>query len=126
MTLFYRKGEYERISRTTISQKTRKYTRYEWEDSRKTRGSIFLSTQSTLLNSPYNTYRKYGLPPGPINNPGADALRAAVNPTPGDWLYFITVAPFDTRFTSDINQFNDWKVEYKKNLRAGKFRSEKK
>ena len=93
---------------------------------KKTRGSIFLSTQSTLLNSPYNTYRKYGLPPGPINNPGADALRAAVNPTPGDWLYFITVAPFDTRYTSDINQFNDWKVEYKKNLRAGKFRSDKK
>lgn len=90
---------------------------------KKTRGSIFLSTQSTLLNSPYNTYRRYGLPPGPINNPGADALRAAVNPTPGDWLYFITVAPFDTRYTSDINQFNDWKVEYKKNLRAGKFRS---
>jgi len=92
---------------------------------KKTRGSIFLSTQSTLLNSPYNTYRKYGLPPGPINNPGSDALRAAVNPTPGDWLYFITVAPFDTRYTSDINQFNDWKVEYKKNLRAGKFRSDK-
>ncbi|CAN2199252.1 COG1559 Aminodeoxychorismate lyase [Candidatus Nanopelagicaceae bacterium] len=92
---------------------------------KKSRGSIFLSTQSTLLNSPYNTYRKYGLPPGPINNPGSDALRAAVNPTPGDWLYFITVAPFDTRYTSDINQFNDWKVEYKKNLRAGKFRSKK-
>ncbi len=92
---------------------------------KKTRGSIFLSTQSTLLNSPYNTYRKYGLPPGPINNPGSDALRAAVNPTPGDWLYFITVAPFDTRYTSDINQFNYWKVEYKKNLRAGKFRSNK-
>ncbi len=90
---------------------------------KKTRGSIFLSTQSTLLNSPYNTYRKYGLPPGPINNPGSDAMRAAVNPTPGDWLYFITVAPFDTRYTSDISQFNDWKVEYKKNLRAGKFRS---
>ena len=90
---------------------------------KKVRGSIFLSTQSTLLNSPYNTYRKYGLPPGPINNPGADALRAAVNPASGDWLYFITVAPFDTRYTSDINQFNDWKIEYKKNLRAGKFRS---
>ena len=90
---------------------------------KRSRGSVFLSTQSTLINSPYNTYRRYGLPPGPINNPGADALRAAVNPTPGDWLYFITVAPFDTRFTSDINQFNAWKIEYKKNLRAGKFRS---
>ena len=90
---------------------------------KKSRGSVFLSTESTLINSPYNTYRRYGLPPGPINNPGADALRAAVNPMPGDWLYFITVAPFDTRFTSDINQFNAWKIEYKKNLRAGKFRS---
>ena len=92
---------------------------------KKTRGSVFLSTQSTLINSPYNTYKRYGLPPGPINNPGAAALTAAVNPMAGDWLYFITVAPFDTRFTSDINQFNKWKIEYKKNLRAGKFRSKK-
>jgi hypothetical protein len=55
----------------------------------------------------------------------AAALTAAVNPLAGDWLYFITVAPFDTRFTSDINQFNNWKIEYKKNLRDGKFRSKK-
>lgn len=88
---------------------------------KKTRGSVFLSTQSTLINSAYNTYKRYGLPPGPINNPGADALRAAVRPEAGDWLYFITVSPFDTRFTSNINQFNNWKVEYKKNLAAGKF-----
>jgi UPF0755 protein len=87
----------------------------------KLRGNIFLSTKSTLLNSPYNTYRKYGLPPGPIGNPGALALNAAVNPEPGDWLYFITVAPNDTRFTSSMDQFLIWKVEYKKNLRAGKF-----
>ena len=89
----------------------------------KRRGNIFLSTKSTLISSPYNTYRKYGLPPGPINNPGLAAMRAAANPTPGDWLYFITVAPFDTRFTSDVKQFNEWKIEYKKNLRAGMFRS---
>ena len=89
----------------------------------KKRGNIFLSTKSTLISSPYNTYRKYGLPPGPINNPGLTAMRAATNPTPGDWLYFITVVPSDTRFTADIKQFNEWKIEYKKNLRAGKFRS---
>lgn len=88
------------------------------------RGNIFLSTKSTMLSSRYNTYRKYGLPPGPINNPGASAMRAAVTPQEGDWLYFITVAPGDTRFTADIEQFSEWKIEYKRNLRAGKFRSE--
>ena len=92
---------------------------------KKSRGTIFLSTQSTLISSPYNTYRRYGLPPGPINNPGQAAMRAAVTPQAGDWLYFITVAPSDTRFTSDVNQFSKWKIEYKKNLRAGKFRSAK-
>lgn len=85
------------------------------------RGSIFLSTQSTLLKSPFNTYRNYGLPPTPINNPGRAAMSAAVNPDSGNWLYFITVAPGDTRFTSDFSEFSDWKVIYKKNLRSGKF-----
>jgi UPF0755 protein len=85
------------------------------------RGSVFLSTQSTLLKSPYNTYRNYGLPPTPINNPGNLAMRAAMNPEAGDWLYFITVAPGDTRFTASFSQFSDWKVLYKKNLRSGKF-----
>ncbi len=89
----------------------------------KLRGNIFLSTKSTLLNSPYNTYRKYGLPPGPIVNPGRQALQAAVNPESGDWIYFITVAPNDTRFTSSFEEFDRWKVEYKKNLRAGLFES---
>ena len=87
------------------------------------RGSVFLSTQSTLLKSPYNSYRNYGLPPGPINNPGAKAMYAAVHPEKGVWLYFITVAPGDTRFTDSLDEFNNWKVLYKKNLRAGKFGS---
>jgi len=92
---------------------------------KKDRGKIFLSTASTLLKSPYNTYRNYGLPPGPIGNPGSQALKAAANPAEGDWIYFITVAPFDTRFTSSNDQFSKWKVEYKKNLRDGLFRSTK-
>jgi UPF0755 protein len=86
-----------------------------------TRGSVFLSTNSTLMKSPYNTYRNYGLPPGPIGNPGESALKAALSPVQGDWLYFITVAPGDTRFTSTLTEFNQWKVLYKSNLRAGKF-----
>ena len=89
---------------------------------KKSRGSVFLSTQSTFVQSPYNTYRKYGLPPGPINNPGGAAMEAAMRPTPGDWLYFITVSPGDTRFTKSFDQFLEWKSLYKRNLRSGKFR----
>ena len=85
------------------------------------RGDIFLSTKSTLVNSPFNTYRRTGLPPAPIGNPGRNAMLAAVSPTPGDWLYFITVAPGDTRFTKSFDEFNSWKLIYKANLRAGKF-----
>ena len=87
-----------------------------------TRGSVFLSTKSTLINSPYNTYRKIGLPPGPIGNPGRLAMKAALNPAPGDWLYFITVKPGDTRFTKSHDEFLIWKNEYQKNLKAGAFK----
>jgi len=87
-----------------------------------TRGSVFLSTKSTLINSPYNTYRKIGLPPGPIGNPGRQAMKAALNPAPGDWLYFITVKPGDTRFTKSHDEFLIWKNEYQKNLKAGAFK----
>ena len=87
----------------------------------KLRGQIFLSSRSTLINSPYNTYKKYGLPPGPICSPGADAITAALEPAAGDWLYFITVAPGDTRFTKSIDEFNSWKAIYVKNRKAGVF-----
>ena len=88
---------------------------------KKIRGEIFLSRNSTLLNSPYNTYQRYGLPPGPIGSPGSAAIAAALNPASGNWLYFITVAPGDTRFTSSIEEFNSWKVLYTKNRKAGAF-----
>jgi UPF0755 protein len=88
---------------------------------KKLRGDIFLSSQSTLINSPYNTYKKYGLPPGPICSPGADAITAALKPAVGDWLYFITVAPGDTRFTKSLDEFNTWKAIYVKNRKAGVF-----
>ena len=87
----------------------------------KLRGVIFLSSRSTLINSPYNTYKKYGLPPGPICSPGAAAMSAALNPADGDWLYFITVAPGDTRFTTSLDEFNTWKALYAKNRKAGVF-----
>ena len=85
------------------------------------RGDIFLSRKSTTLNSPYNTYRKFGLPPGPICSPSSDAIKATLEPIEGDWLYFLTVAPGDTRFTASFDEFSKWKVEYTKNRKAGAF-----
>ncbi len=89
---------------------------------KKVRGQIFLSTNSTLINSAYNTYKHYGLPPSPIGNPGAAALDAALNPATGDWLFFITVAPGDTRFTRSSDEFLTWKALYEKNRKAGAFK----
>jgi UPF0755 protein len=86
-----------------------------------TRGQIFLSNKSTKLKSPYNTYQNYGLPPAPIGNPGLAALKAAIAPAEGDWLFFITVAPGDTRFTKSFSEFNSWKSLYQKNREAGAF-----
>lgn len=65
------------------------------------RSTLNVSVDDTQVDSPYNTYQVYGLPPGPIDNPGQQAIDAALNPSQGDWLYFVTVKPGDTRFTSD-------------------------
>ena len=45
--------------------------------------------KDTKIDNPYNTYVNKGLPPGPINNPGLDALIAAANPLKTDYLYFV-------------------------------------
>lgn len=41
------------------------------------------------INSPYNTYSHSGLPPTPIASPGAEAMQAAVQPSAGNWLYYV-------------------------------------
>lgn len=51
------------------------------------RGTIYLS--DLQRDHPYNTYRRAGLPPGPIANPGAAALRAAVHPAQTKYLFFV-------------------------------------
>ncbi len=86
------------------------------------RGRIALSTAATQINSPYNTYKYVGLPPTPISNPSTDAIQAVLNPAIGNWLYFITVKPGDTRFTNSYSEFSGWEVLYHHNLSAGAFK----
>ncbi|CAM5281875.1 endolytic transglycosylase MltG [Streptomyces californicus] len=56
----------------------------------KKQSNIKIGESEILSNKdPYNTYTQKGLTPGPISNPGADALGAALNPTTEGWLYFV-------------------------------------
>ncbi|MFF1924649.1 endolytic transglycosylase MltG [Streptomyces sp. NPDC058221] len=48
---------------------------------------------------PYNTYYHAGLPPGPISNPGDEALRATLSPTTNGWMFFISLDGKKTEFT---------------------------
>ena len=48
-----------------------------------------VSIKDTEMESPYNTYQHYGLPPGPIANPGMEAIEAVLSPADTDYLYFV-------------------------------------
>ncbi len=70
--------------------------------------------QLQRTKSPYNTYRRTGLPPTPINSPGEAAMAAAVNPADGPWLYYVTVNPDtgETKFTDDYDEFLGFRKEF--------------
>lgn len=81
------------------------------------RGTITTSDKDRNSDSPYNTYKVPGLPPGPINNPGAESIEAAGDPASGDWLYFVTVngdtgeTKFATTFADhqrNVAEFQRW------------------
>jgi UPF0755 protein len=55
------------------------------------RGTVGTSKAARSTNSPYNTYVVTGLPPTPIDSPGADALQAALHPAHVSYRYFVTV-----------------------------------
>ncbi|MFJ8942429.1 endolytic transglycosylase MltG [Streptomyces sp. NPDC102395] len=82
------------------------------------RFTVRTTEKDTRIASPYNSYQRMGLPPTPIDNPGEEAMQAAINPTPGDWLYFVTVKPGDTRFTASYEEHQRNVAEFNRNQSA--------
>jgi UPF0755 protein len=78
----------------------------------------YITTEDEKLNSPYNTYKWAGLPPGPISNPGSTALEAAFHPAHTDFLYFVLRDPAAGRhyFSRDLSEHNQAKYLYLKKL----------
>lgn len=80
-------------------------------------GGIFTSDEQRQNPSRYNTYRYDDLPPGPINSPNIDTLRAALHAARGSWMYF-TLVDLDTGETAfattgeehqaNVNKLRSW------------------
>lgn len=65
-----------------------------------------LSRKHLRIDSPYNTYKKYGLPPTPIALPSAAAIEAALHPAPGNSLYFVATGDGGHVFSSTLKEHN--------------------
>jgi len=80
---------------------------YGLEREQRWRGTLYAS--DLTHNTPYNTYLHAGLPPGPISNPGAHSLRAAMDPANTDFLYFVAAganAQGHSMFESTLDDHN--------------------
>ncbi|MFB9253560.1 endolytic transglycosylase MltG [Sphaerisporangium melleum] len=79
---------------------------------------IMASNAEIKRDTPYNTYMRPGLPPGPISNPGEAALIAALRPAKGDWYWFVTVDPQHriTKFTDKESEFVKYREELHKRV----------
>jgi UPF0755 protein len=82
---------------------------------------IVATANDLKSTSPYNTYKYPGVPPGAISNPGEMALRAALDPAQGSWIYFVTTDPAHhiTKFTASNAEFQRFRQELQRNMRHG-------
>jgi UPF0755 protein len=78
-------------------------------------GTTALTEEQLAEDTPYDTRRRVGLPPTPIEAPGDDAIAAAANPADGPWYYYVTVnlETGETKFYEDYNDFLVGRDEYR-------------
>ncbi len=75
-----------------------------------------LTGEDLTFDSPYNTYEHYGLPPGPIGNPGEISLRAALHPADTNFLYFVANTQGGHFFSSTLAEHNRNVLKYRRLL----------
>lgn len=75
--------------------------------------TVTTTDEQRATDSPYNTYYYAGLPVGPIDSPGGEAIRATLQPADGDWLYFVTIN-LETGETVFTNTYAEHLVEVEK------------
>ena len=73
-----------------------------------------LTKKHLLIDSPYNTYRNYGLPPGPIANPGEESIQAALYPAKKDYRYFVSKNDGTHHFSRTLKEHNKAVYKYQK------------
>ncbi|MGW1158239.1 endolytic transglycosylase MltG [Streptomyces sp. NPDC002519] len=87
------------------------------------RGQSKLATGSVddlrKIDNPYNTYKVRGLPPGPIDNPGEVAIKAALNPAKGNWYYFVSINDNETLFAETNDEQNINRQKYLEEQKKG-------
>ncbi|MBN1623792.1 MAG: endolytic transglycosylase MltG [Clostridia bacterium] len=74
-----------------------------------------LLTEDTLIDSPYNTYKYPGLPPGPICNPGEKSIIAALFPEEHNYYYYVAKGDGSHAFASTLQQHNNNVIKYSGN-----------
>ncbi len=85
-------------------------------------GTLTTTAAQRNIDSPYNTYKVDGLPPGPIDSPGKSAIEAALNPADGNWIYWVVVNPVtgETKFASTLAEHNKNVAEFQAWCQANK------
>lgn len=76
------------------------------------KGTFQLTTKDLTTDSPYNTYRNPGLPPGPIGSPGIDSIVAAVTPIKHDYLYYLADKNGVTHYSKTYAEHLRYKRKY--------------